>query len=117
MPYGRTVRLKPLYRNKSERVVVKSCKWTTPNSQILVPDAGIIDPNRYRIDKTKCELVIYNIQKDTNGIYHAIVNDIYISKAMLNVHGAPKRSLYEEYYPNVIAGLTTAAGIYLKIKF
>jgi hypothetical protein len=29
---------------------------------------------------------------------------------MLNVHGAPKKSLYDQYYFNFIAGFSAAAG-------
>ena len=109
-PYGQTVVLKPLYRNQSEEVIVTKCKWTTPKQIDLLPDNYNYDQYRYKIDKIKCELTIYDIQKDTNGVYHATVNDFYISKAMLNVHGAPKSSAFEEWKPNIIAGLSTFGG-------
>ena len=111
IPYGQTVVLKPLYRNlTADDVVVKTCKWTTPKQIDLLPDNYNYDQFRYKIDKVKCELTIYDIQKDTNGIYHCTVNDFYISKAMLNVHGAPKNSVYEEWKPNLIAGFATFGG-------
>ncbi|CAF0705592.1 unnamed protein product [Brachionus calyciflorus] len=111
LPYGEDVTLKPLYRNKTEKIVVKSCKWVTPNKAIIDMDNFNYDTDRYYLDKAKCELTVFNNQKDTNGIYHCIVNQLFISKAMLNVHGAPKDSLYEEYKPNIIAGFTTAGAI------
>ena len=101
-----------MFKNKTEKVNIKSCKWVTPNGQVMIPDVYIIDKDRYRIDKRKCELTITNIQKDTNGIYHAVINDFYISKAMLNVHG-PKKPLYETYLPNIIAGFSSAAGYFI----
>jgi hypothetical protein len=110
LPYGLSVTLKPLFRNESELVTIRSCKWTTPNNVDLYPDMYNYDVNRYSIDKARCELTIYNIQKDTNGIYHCVINDYLISKAMLNVHGAPKASLLEEYTPNLIAGFSTFGG-------
>ena len=113
IPYGQTVILKPLYRNKSaEDVIVTRCKWTTPHGLELLPDNYNYDQYRYKIDKIKCELTIYDIQKDTNGIYHATVNDFHISKAMLNVHGAPKKSAYEEWKPNLIAGFSAFGGFF-----
>ena len=114
LPYGQTVVLKPLYRNQNETVIVKSCKWTTPKQVDLLPDNYNYDQFRYRIDKVKCELTIYDIQKDTNGIYHCTVNDFFISKAMLNVHGAPKNSAWEEWRPNIIAGFATFGGFDIK---
>ena len=116
LPYGETVVLKPLYRNESESVIVNSCKWTTPKQVDLLPDSYNFDQFRYKIDKVKCELTIYDIQKDTNGIYHCTVNDFYISKAMLNVHGAPKNSLLEQWTPNLIAGFATFGGKYLSVE-
>ena len=58
-------------------------------------------------------MISYEIQEDTNGIYHCIVNDFYISKAMLNVYGAPFSSALEQYKPNIIAGFSTFGGIIL----
>ena len=55
LPYGRTVKLRPLFKNKTEKIVIKSCRWTTPNKQDLIPDVYILDKNRYRIDKSKCK--------------------------------------------------------------
>ena len=43
------------------------------------------------------------------------MNDFFISKAMLNVHGAPKSSAWEEWRPNIIAGFATFGGF--RIKF
>ena len=107
--YGEDVVLTPLFENKSEVVMIKTCKWITPNNVVLIPNY-MLDSNRYKIEKSSCELTITNIQKDTNGIYHCSINDKYISKAMLNVHGAPKNSLLEEFTPNLIAGFATAGG-------
>ena len=110
LPYGNTVTLKPLFKNRTEIESFDVCKWTTPNKIDLIADVYTYDIYRYRLDKQTCELTIFNIQKDTNGVYHCTVNEKYISKAMLNVHGAPKNSLYEEFRPNIIAGFTAAAG-------
>jgi hypothetical protein len=116
VPYGLSVTLKPLFRNESEFVTIRSCKWTTPHHVDLYPDMYNYDVNRYSIDKARCELTIYNIQKNTNGVYHCVINDYLISKAMLNVHGAPKASLLEEYTPNLIAGFSTFGGFFRNIS-
>ena len=113
LPYGHDVTLKPLYANKTERILIKSCKWTTPANVDLIPDIYISDPNRYSIDRSTCWLTIFNNQADTNGVYHCTVNSALVSKAMLNVHGAPKATLIEQYTPNLIAGFSTAGGFTL----
>lgn len=111
-PYGETVTLKPLFKNDSDaKVTITKCKWISPDRIIFDPDAPTYETNKHYVDKAKCELTIFNIQKDTDGIYHCIVNDKFISKALLNVHGAPKQSTLEEYTPNLIAGFSTAGGI------
>ncbi len=117
LPYGETVTLKPLFQNISEIDEIRSCKWTTPKNLDIVPGSYNYDLERYRLDKVKCELTIYDIQKDTNGIYHCTVNDFFISKAMLNVHGAPKNSFLEQYTPNLIAGFSTAGAIIALFAF
>ena len=117
LPYGETVTLKPLFRNSSEEIEIKSCKWTTPKNLDIIPGTYNYDLDRFRLDKIKCELTIYDIQKDTNGIYHCTINDIHISKAMLNVHGAPKKSDLEQYTPNLIAGFSTAGSIIALFAF
>ncbi|RNA11131.1 hypothetical protein BpHYR1_009945 [Brachionus plicatilis] len=111
LPYGEDVTLKPLFQNKTETILIQSCKWLTP-MQIPITREGLsYDTDRYFLDTSKCELTIYNNQKDTNGIYHCIINNKYVSKAMLNVYGAPKDTLLEEYLPNIIAGSSTAGAI------
>lgn len=117
LPYGKTVTLKTLFQNETEKILIKTCKWITPNNVELIPDVYIKDMSRYSIVKSKCELTIKNIQKDTNGVYHCNINDKYISKAMLNVHGAPKASLLEEFTPNLIAGFSTFGGNIIKSNF
>ncbi len=112
LSYGKTVTLKPLFQNESEKILIKTCKWITPNNVEIIPNVYNPDIKRYRLVKSKCELTIINNQKDTNGIYHCVINDKYISKAMLNVHGAPKNTLLEEFTPNLIAGFTTAGGFF-----
>ena len=112
LPYGETVTLKPLYRNKSESIAIRSCKWTTPSHVDLVPNNYNYDLSRYRLDVEKCELTIYDIQKETNGVYHCTINDVHISKAMLNVFGEPKYTFMAKYRLNLIAGFTTAGGIH-----
>lgn len=104
LQYGKDVTLKPLFQNKTGSVSIDSCKWLTPENTQITESSS-----RFILDKTTCELTIRNNQKDTNGIYHCIVNEIYFSKAMLNVYGAPKETLLEEYTPNMIAGFSTAA--------
>lgn len=104
LQYGKDVTLKPLFQNKTVSVSIDSCKWLTPQNVQITESIS-----RFILDKASCELTIQNNQKDTNGIYHCIINEIYISKAMLNVHGAPKETLIQEYTPNIIAGFSTAA--------
>lgn len=111
LPYGEDVTLKPLFQNKTETILIQSCKWITPTQIPISKNSLTYDIERYFLDATKCELTIYNNQKDTNGIYHCIVNNNLVSKAMLNVYGAPKETLLEEYLPNIIAGSSTAGGI------
>ena len=65
---------------------------------------------KYTINKDKCELTISNIQESDNGIYHVYLNDITVSKAMLNYHGPPYASIGEEYKYNLLAGFSAAAG-------
>lgn len=109
-PYGNNVTLKPLFQNETEKIVIKTCKWILPNNVELIPGVYISDPKRYQITKYNCELTIKDIQKDTNGVYHCNINNKYISKAMLNIHGAPKASMLEEFTPNLIAGFSTFGG-------
>ena len=89
LPYGETVTLKPLFENETEaaNLTIKSCRWRTPRGIDLMPDIINFDSERYILDKQSCELTIINNQRDTNGVYHCIINEFYISKAMLNVHG------------------------------
>lgn len=110
LPYGLTVTLKPLFKNESDIPVIRSCKWVTPGKVELFAELYNYDISRYSINKATCELTVYNNQRDTNGVYHCVINEFYISKAMLNVHGAPKASLIEEYTPNLIAGFSTFGG-------
>jgi hypothetical protein len=118
LPYGRTVTLRPLFRNETnDFVTIRSCKWLTPKQIELNPDMLNYDVTRYGIDKARCELTIYNNQKDTNGVYHCVINDYLISKAMLNVHGAPKSNLLEQYRPNLIAGFSTFGAIIALFAF
>ena len=89
LPYGQDVTLKPLFRNETEaqNLTITSCRWTTPRNVDIYPGQPNLDTKRYHIDASSCELTIFDNQKDTNGVYHCTVNEIYISKAMLNVHG------------------------------
>ena len=107
LQYGNNVTLKPLFKNETEVILIKTCKWTSPKGIEIIPDVYNPDPNRYSINKYDCQLRITNIQADTNGIYHCNINDKYISKAMLNLHGAPGKTMAEELRPNIIAGLVT----------
>ena len=89
LPYGQDVTLKPLYKNETQaqNLTITSCRWTTPRNVDLYPGQPNLDTQRYHIDARTCELTIFNNQKDTNGVYHCTVNEMHISKAMLNVHG------------------------------
>lgn len=107
LPYGNDVTLKPLFKNDTEVILIKTCKWITPSGKEIIPGIYNPDPNRYSITKYDCQLKITDIQKDTNGVYHCNINDKYISKAMLNVHGAPGKTMIEELKPNIIAGFVT----------
>jgi hypothetical protein len=109
-PYGKDVILKPLKRNETNDIEITNCKWTTPNNVHLLPDQVNYDSDRYRIDQSSCELSVYNIQADTNGIYHCTINNLYISKAMLNYHGPPPKDFLDEYKWNLVAGFSTAGG-------
>jgi hypothetical protein len=115
LPYGNTVVLKPLFKNQTEgeTIVVNSCKWITPTMTIITPQSYNLEENKYFLNETNCHLRISNIQKDTNGVYHCIINEFYVSKALLNVHGAPKNSPIEEYIPNLIAAFSTAIGLHI----
>jgi hypothetical protein len=120
LPYGNKVILKPLFQNQTEgsNVFVNSCKWITPSKIMITPQSNNFDEKRYILDESNCHLTITNIQKDTNGVYHCIINEFFISKAMLNVHGAPKTSPVEEYVPNLIAAFSTAIGFFqFMLKF
>ena len=80
--YGENVKLKPLKRNETDGIEITKCVWKTPSFNDLLASQVNDEPNsRYFIDEDACELTIFNIQADTNGIYHSIINDIYISKA------------------------------------
>jgi len=49
-------------------------------------------------------LTITNIQSSDNGIYHFFKmnnSNWIVSKALLNLHGAPFDSIWLEYWPNV----------------
>ena len=111
VPYGSDVSLAPLKRNETDGLEITDCKWTTPNNVDLYPDQVNFESDRYRIYIPTCNLTIYNIQEDTNGIYHCTINKKFISKAMLNYHGPPPKDFLDEYKWNLIAGFSTAGGI------
>jgi hypothetical protein len=75
--------LRPLKKDSNERLIIRKCEWITPNRVRLRPGEANTDFVRHLIDPTRCELKIFNIQKNTNGIYHCVINDTYITKAML----------------------------------
>ena len=100
LPYGETVTLKPLFENETEaaNLTIRTCRWRTPRGIDLMPDLINYDAERFILDKQSCELTIINNQRDTNGVYHCIINDFYISKAMLNVHGNYIYNHYDNQY-------------------
>lgn len=111
VPYGSNVTLKPLKRAEfdSEDFELKKCEWRTPNGIRIRPHhPNDWDNVHYFLNEDSCELTIFNIQKHTNGIYHCMINDQYVSKAMLNYHGPPSKNFFDEYKWNFLAGFSSA---------
>jgi hypothetical protein len=108
-PYGDNVTLSPLFQNESiaKSIQITSCEWITPNHDYILAHFPEYDTNRFKLDTQNCTLTIVNIQSDTNGVYHCKINNIYISKAMLNINGPPAKSLTQKYKYNIIAGFST----------
>ncbi len=101
-PYGSNVNLEPLF-NETQCNDQLQCYWLLPDKQQLnYSNRGSIK-ERYSISSNGV-LTIVNIQPGDNGIYHFFkMNNSgwVVSKALLNVHGAPFDSLWLEYWPNV----------------
>ena len=111
--YGSTVELKPLKPDFNESISLNpvSCYWLDQNLKKIRPeDVNGGKSDHYSINTADCVLTIYNIQADDNGIYHAVLNGTYFTKAMLNYHGPPYESVGEEYKYNLIAGFSTSGG-------
>lgn len=100
-PYGSTVNLEPLFNN-TQCLSQSQCYWLLPDKHTRVNYPGNVT-SKYSIS-TNGILTIDNIQPSDNGIYHFFkMNDSnwIVSKALLNLHGAPFESLWLEYWPNV----------------
>jgi len=102
-PYGSIVNLEPLFNN-TECTTQSECYWLLPDkhTRLNYPLNGSITA-KYSIGSDGI-LTIVNIQPTDNGIYHFFKkNDSnwIVSKALLNLHGAPFASLWLEYWPNV----------------
>ncbi|CAF1077780.1 unnamed protein product [Didymodactylos carnosus] len=111
-PYGSTVSLVPL-KNVGLCDDPKNCYWETPSKQQLNV-ANSIHNDKYEL-KTNGTLIIKNINSNDNGIYHfhkQNKSQHLVSKALLNLHGAPFRTLWLEYWPNVLGGILAMASIF-----
>ena len=98
-PYGTTVYLEPLF-NDTICKQSSDCYWLLPNRTRLNYPLNI---ERFTISPNGT-LTIIGIQPIDNGIYHFFrrnSSDWIVSKALLNIHGAPFDSLWLEYWPNV----------------
>lgn len=112
LPYGENVELKPLFQNTTDVPEITSCRWVLPNNDHMTPDDPYsMKSTRYRLHSENCTLTVLDNQRDTNGIYHCVVNDQYVSKAMLNVFGAPILDKLVKYKPNLIAGFSAFGSI------
>ena len=103
-PYGTTVHLEPLF-NKTQCFPQSQCYWLLPDkhTQIYYP-VNASASSKYTISSNGI-LTIVDIQASDNGIYHFFQlenNKWIVSKALLNLHGAPFATLWLEYWPNVI---------------
>ena len=102
-PYGSTVYLEPLF-NDTQCTTPSQCYWLLPDktTRLYYPLNGSTQ-SRYAIGFNGV-LTIGDIQASDNGIYHFFRmnnSEWIVSKALLNLHGAPFPSLWLEYWPNV----------------
>ncbi|CAF1329728.1 unnamed protein product [Rotaria sordida] len=115
MPYGNTVHLEPLF-NDTECIGPSSCYWLLPDKiERLYYPLTETKPLKYSMSSNGT-LTIVNIQPSDNGIYHFFTmnnSDWIVSKALLNLHGAPFDSLWSEYWPNVVGGLVAMAAVFI----
>ncbi|CAF0991882.1 unnamed protein product [Adineta steineri] len=112
-PYGSTVNLEPLFNN-TQCIRESECYWLLPDKHTRV---------NYPVNKTLTAkysiasngiLTIVDIQANDNGIYHFFKmnnSNWIVSKALLNLHGAPFDSVWLEYWPNVVGGLVAMAAV------
>ena len=103
-PYGSTVRLEPLFNQTDCTIRSSQCYWLLPDkhTRLNYPLTGNLT-SKYTIESDGI-LIIRDIQESDNGIYHFFrMNNSQwiISKALLNLRGAPYASLWLEYWPNV----------------
>jgi hypothetical protein len=102
-PYGSTINLEPLF-NDTQCTTESQCYWLLPDkhTRLNYPINGSTT-SKYSI-LSNGTLIIVNIQPSDNGIYHFFRmnnSNWIVSKALLNLHGAPFDSLWLEYWPNV----------------
>ncbi len=103
-PYGTTVNLEPLFNN-TQCISQSQCYWLLPDktTRINYPANSSSLTSKYSISSNGI-LTVVNIQPSDNGIYHFFKtnnSNWIVSKALLNLHGAPFDSLWLEYWPNV----------------
>lgn len=101
-PYGTNVNLEPLF-DYSECTLQSECRWRLPNkTELKYPiDESLTSKYSIALNGT---LTIINIQSSDNGIYHFFMmnnSKQIVSKALLNLHGAPFDTIWLEYWPNV----------------
>lgn len=113
--YGSDVVLKPLKPLEDTYNTIDTCHWIDPEGKKL--NSAEADTSKYEIDDATCHLTLKNIQKNSNGIYHSVINNQFYSKAMLNYHGPPAESAIEEYRWNLLAGFLTGFGMFACIIY
>lgn len=118
-PYGSTVHLEPLF-NQTICNNQTPCHWLLPDKTIKYHyPSNERPPAKYSI-ASNGTLTIENIQSSDNGIYHFFrKNDANwtVSKAILNLRGAPYRSIWLEYWPNVTSSLDSQKKIIKAPRF
>ncbi|UJR22138.1 hypothetical protein I4U23_025202 [Adineta vaga] len=112
-PYGTTVNLEPLF-NQTQCLPQSQCYWLLPDkyTRLTYPINTSLS-SKYTIAADGV-LTIVDIQSSDNGIYHFFQmnnSNWIVSKALLNLHGAPFASLWLEYWPNVVGGLVAMAAV------
>lgn len=103
-PYGSTVRLEPLFNETQCTSRSSPCYWLLPDKHTRLDyPLNEASTSKYSMESNGI-LIIRDIQENDNGIYHFFRmnhSDWIVSKALLNLHGAPYPSIWLEYWPNV----------------